>query len=384
MARFDDISATEIGDRLRMARTSAGKTQEEACQALALSRPTLIAIEKGQRKAKTDEVETLAALYGVSLNRLLASDAVHVDLQAQFRRLGSADEEARQCIRLLNALASASVELERLLGITFVPDYPPEQPILPGNVERQAEDAALALRHRLGVGLAPITDVVSLFENELKVRIFIRDLPSRISGLFAFEPAVGACVLLNAKHPWERRAVTATHEIAHFLHTRSMPDVCEIDQPVASTEEKFATTFSLSFLMPPAALRKRFADFIEADRKFTPRHLIFLSRAFHVSPEAMCRQLEQNALLPSGTYESLRKRGFDTNFVRGVIGDPAPAEGHIPSSPRLAQLASSAHRRGLITEAQLARMLLLDRVEVRELLDLFDGGEVDAIEIPVD
>ena len=151
-------------------------------------------------------------------------------------------------------MASASVELERLLGVAFSPSYPPEQPLLPGNIERQAEDGAMGLRHRMGVGLSPVADVVSLLENELKIRVFIRALPSRISGLFAFETTVGACIMLNARHPWERRAVTAMHEVAHFLHTRDLPDIYEADKLVSSTEEKFATAFALYFLMPAAAL----------------------------------------------------------------------------------------------------------------------------------
>lgn len=384
MARLDDMTAAEIGERLRMARAASGKTQEEACQALNVSRPTLISIEKGQRKAKLEEVEALADLYGVALNRLLARDALHVDLQAQFRRQGSIDDEARASVALLSAMATASVELERLLGVTFPTTYPPEQPLLPGKIERQAEDAALALRHRLGIGLAPVADVVSLMENELKIRIFIRPLPSRISGLFAYEPTVGACVLLNANHPWERRAGTLTHEVAHFLHTRSSPDVCESDRVGTSPEEKFATAFSLHFLMPPAALRRRFAEIIEGDRRFTPRHLVLLAQAFHVSSEAMCRQLERLELLPAGTYDHLKERGFNRDFVRGIVGDPAPPPERIPLSPHLAQLASSAHRRGLVTEGQLARMLALDRIAVREILDVFDGGEIDEIEIPLE
>jgi hypothetical protein len=98
----------------------------------------------------------------------------------------------------------------------------------------------------------------------------------------------------------------------------------------------------------------------------------------------MCRPLERIDLLPSGTFDSLKERGFDRDFVRGVIGDPAPVPVQVPLSPRLAQLASSAHRRGLVSEGQLAHMLMLDRVKVREILDVFDGGEVDEIQIPVD
>jgi len=128
---------------------------------------------------------------------------------------------------------------------------------------------------------------------------------------------------------------------------------------------------------------KRFNEMVEADKRFTPRHIALLSQSFHVSPEAMCRQLERIELLPSGTFESLKERGFNRDFVRGLIGDPAPRAPRIPLSPRLAQLASSAHRRGLLTEGQLASMLLLDRVEVREILDIFDGGAIDEIQIPV-
>ena len=136
-------------------------------------------------------------------------------------------------------------------------------------------------------------------------------------------------------------------------------------------------------MMPASALRRRFSSIIEADNKFTPRHLVLLAHAFHVSPEAMCRQLERIELLPKGTYESLHERGFNAAFVRGIIGDPVPAPRQLPVPPKLAQLVSSAYRRGLVSEGQLARMLLLDRVEVREILDMFGGGETDEIQIPL-
>jgi Zn-dependent peptidase ImmA (M78 family) len=270
-----------------------------------------------------------------------------------------------------------------MLGINFVPSYPPEQPVLPGAIDRQAEEAALSLRHRLGIGLAPIPDIVSLLENELGIRVFIRGMPSKVSGLFACDPAVGACILLNAKHPWERRAMSAAHECGHFISSRSTVDVLEEDEEFTSAEERFASAFALSFLMPASALRRRFSTILETDNTFTPRQLVLLAHAFHVSPEAMCRQLERIELLPKGTYESLRERGFNAEFVRGIIGDPAPRSRQLPVTPRIAQIASSAYRRGLVSEGQLARMLSLDRVEVREILDIFGGGETDEIQIPL-
>ena len=72
MARLDDIEAALIGDRLRVARTDARLNQEDAAKALSVSRPTLIAIEKGHRKVKLEELDHLAELYNVPINRLLA------------------------------------------------------------------------------------------------------------------------------------------------------------------------------------------------------------------------------------------------------------------------------------------------------------------------
>src|SRR5258705_13333677 len=117
MARLDELTASEIGERLRIGRVAAKKTQDDAAAVLRVSRPTIVAIEKGQRKVKTDELERLAPLYSMSLNRLLARDSIHVDLQGRFRRIGTDDDDASAALETLNRLASASVELEQMLGI---------------------------------------------------------------------------------------------------------------------------------------------------------------------------------------------------------------------------------------------------------------------------
>ncbi len=382
MARLDDIDATDIGERLRVARVEARFNQEDAAKAISVSRPTIISIEKGQRKVKIDELDRLAQLYKVPMNRLLAREAVQIDLHGRFRRVDVNDVEASEVLSQLNRLASASVELERLLGLKAAPAYLPEQGIGPGSVERQAEEAAMELRHRLGLGLSPVPDIVSLLENELGIRVFVRGLPSDVAGVFAFDPAVGACILLNAKHPWERRSLTAAHELGHFLTNRSAVDLVEVNESLSGPDERFANAFSYAFLMPPAGVRRRFQAIVESDKKFTPRHFILLAHAFHVSIEAMCRQLERLELLPSGSFDSLKQRGFTKETIRGVLGDLAPLDRKAPVNPRLAHLVSSAYRRELASEGQLANMLGMDRVEIRALIDVFgddDGDEISFV-----
>lgn len=64
-----------IGERLRSARKNVGMLQEAAAQHLGISRPLLVAIEKGQRAIRRRELRDLAALYHVSESWIMADPA---------------------------------------------------------------------------------------------------------------------------------------------------------------------------------------------------------------------------------------------------------------------------------------------------------------------
>jgi Zn-dependent peptidase ImmA (M78 family) len=318
----------------------------------------------------------MAEVYDVSVNALLRSSSVAVDLVPRFRALaGGSAQAADEAALLLNDLAAAEVELERLLGAPLQPNYPPERRLGPGDIREQAEDAALEMRQRLGLGLGAINDLVGVLESDVGARIFVRALPtSTISGLFIYDEGIGACILLNKKHPRERRTMTAAHEFGHLLSTRRQPDIVNAGQTAQSREERFATIFAAALLMPAASIRRRFEDLRRDAGRFSPRHLIVLAQQFNVSEEALCRRLQELGLLPDGTWDSLRDRGFSGDLVRQVLGDKAQ-EPEVTLPPRLWLLASEAYRQDLLTEGQLARMLRLDRVQVRAIFDALGAQE---------
>jgi len=68
--QLDQLSAEEIGNRLRLARDAAKLKQSEVAEKLDIARTTLVAIEQGQRRARVDEIRRLARLYGTSINAL--------------------------------------------------------------------------------------------------------------------------------------------------------------------------------------------------------------------------------------------------------------------------------------------------------------------------
>ncbi len=374
----DGPDAVAVGERLRVARNGTGLTQEQVAQKLNVARTTVVAIERGDRAVRPDELIALAELYGTSVHALVRKTAVHVDLTGQFRRAaGTTDEESAEAMKLLNRLAASSVELERRLRRPLVADYPPERALTRGRLDAQAEDLAAELRSRLGLGMAPIPDLVGLVELELGIRIFIRGLPSKIAGVFAFHPEVGACVVLNAKHPRKRRAWTLAHEIGHFLTKRHVPDVVLLPKAGKPATESFADYFAPALLMPSAVIRRAFADTVAAETRFSSRHLILLAQKFHVSVEALCRRLEQLDLLPQGTYEALRDRGLSAKTVRTVTGEDDELSAFAPPS-RLTLLAADAFSAGLLSEGQVADMLAVDRIEAREILDALDADSEEA------
>ena len=93
----DDIQgpveqSASLALRLRAAREASGLTQAQAAAELGVSRPLLIAIEKGTREASPHELARLAEIYRTSLSELLRPAAPPVAIGARFRAVMSADQ----------------------------------------------------------------------------------------------------------------------------------------------------------------------------------------------------------------------------------------------------------------------------------------------------
>lgn len=387
MSDLNEISAQEIGRRLRLARENANIRQDDAAQVIGMSRPTLVSIEKGTRRVRIQELQSLAHHYGVSVNALLRREAVHTDLIPRFRRLRETeDTHTVEAVRLLNDLVKAEVELENVLGIERRKNYPPERGINVGDVSVLAEQHAQELRNWLGLGSGTITDIFTLIELDLGIRLYQRRLSagSKVSGVFTYDTSVGACILLNANHPLERRIQSAAHELGHFTGTRQVPEVLEENEQFLAREERYANAFGRAFLMPRKSFEESFRQLTAGADKLTRRHVILLAHQHHISREACVRRLEELGLARKGTWDWFETNGRITDKdAKAVLGDAAQRydsakeDASQPLSHRMSLMAYEAWKRGLMSEGQLAELLKVRRVELRELIDQIELEESD-------
>ena len=138
MPQPETIDPRILGQRIAEARKARGKTQEEVADFLECSRPTYIAIEKGDRAAKSDEIIKLASFLGRKVHELVRPTEPVVDLQPHLRaavgKMKGPDEAAlNAAIDELGRLAEDYRDLEKLMNAPLRFNYPPEVTLNPAS-----------------------------------------------------------------------------------------------------------------------------------------------------------------------------------------------------------------------------------------------------------
>src|SRR5260370_14116280 len=131
MPQPDTINPRILGQRIAEARKARGRTQEEVADFVECSRPTYIAIEKGDGPAKSDEIIKLASFLGRKVHELVRPTEPVIDLQPHLRavaeKMKGADEEAlNAAIGELQRLAADYPDFEKFMNAPLRFNYPPE------------------------------------------------------------------------------------------------------------------------------------------------------------------------------------------------------------------------------------------------------------------
>jgi Zn-dependent peptidase ImmA (M78 family)/transcriptional regulator with XRE-family HTH domain len=372
---LNTIDARVLGERLADARRARNLTQQAAADALGVSRTTITAMEKGDRRPRAAELVSLAHLYGQSVSAFVQPErkSPAPGFLIQFRSTRGMQAGEREAdIRKFEQLCRWYIELEEMLGSPLPRRYPLPYDISGTSPDRAAEEVATSERNRLGLGDAPVGDLWAMLETDIGLRVFPFGMEDRrIAGMYLYAEEYGGCIAINANQPEDRRRMSGAHEYAHFLTDRSKPEISILHNWKRMPEaERFADAFARNFLMPSSGLNRRF----EAIRRakpgpVTPADVLSLSHLFGVSANAMTWRLEELKLLPAGTWDRLKDFGFKPNEARKLLGLPIPSAGSASLPLRYQMLAVQAYEDELLTEGQLAERLLTDRIGARDLIN---------------
>ena len=385
-----------LGRRLQVARKARHLTQQQVAESLAVARTTITALEKGERRTRPSELIQLARLYGRPVSQLVGPREFREDFSVQFRaavagaETRQAQNELEQAIQSFQGLCEDYLYLERLNGAPIRRSYPSQYLISGVSPEVAAEDVASSERNRLGIGDGPILNFREILEDDVGVRVFYTELPSRVAGLFAYTDDLGGCVAVNSRHPEERRRWSMAHEYGHFLASRFRSDVSILaTYERVPAGERFADAFARCMLMPAVGLRRRFNEALRASGgNVTVAEVYRLANYYSVSVPAMMLRMEELRLLPGGAWERLRDRGHRVREAREQLGLVSQSHDDSRLPIRYQLLAVRAYEEGKLTEGEFAKILRVDRVSARRMVrrlthspDLLDEGKVGSLSL---
>ena len=365
------LDSKELGRKLRFARKRHEMTQAQAANIIGASRTTMVAIENGERRIRSNELLQLAIAYEQDINIFLEQSRVKtLFADPQFRgpiRLDNKNDAVIEVwIEELRRLSYSYYELERLLDAPLVKKYPSEYRIgmlKPGEL---GEQIALEERQRLGLGDGPIPDLRQLLAREVGLRIYGLPIePYKYSAIYLYSGQIGGCIAFNSKQPVTRSRFTLAHEYGHFLTSRSKNNVHRYSE--RSATERIADRFAGNFLMPASGIIRRFKDIRNQKRKFTPYDLVDLAHYYGVSVEALSYRLEDLRLIGTGIVENVRDRGFKVSEAQKELGLDEWPESRQKVPVRHQLLASQALEAGLIGESEFADLLEVSRVRARAM-----------------
>lgn len=240
-------SWSEIGDRVREARSAAGLTQAELGRRTRLDRTAVAKIEAGHRHISALELYRLSD----ELRLPLAHFVLRPPAAIVSRRTPLVDEPdaaVRSAYYLDADLAAHSRDADWLVGEGYLR---PDAAIAGGTAATPADARALARQARTVLGAAggPLGDMAAVCET---FALYVLPVDRDAEGASLQSGRYGVAVI-GAKREPGRRRWTAAHELGHHL----LGDAYHSDVGVAASErerEAVVDAFAGELLLPDAVI----------------------------------------------------------------------------------------------------------------------------------
>jgi Zn-dependent peptidase ImmA (M78 family) len=382
------IDDEAIGARLQAARRSLGLTQGDVGQKMDMVTSTVSAIEAGKRAVTGAELYSFAQIYARPVSYFLGGEAPQESgsFRYLFRAVADRLFERAPLVELERLVDDYDL-LEEIVGAP-PPPIPPDYSDFGFQSDQDAETLADMERARLGLGDAPVTDLMDLLDATVGIRTFLVPVKQDNWSSVSVQGHNGRpCIAVNSKDEVYRRQFDLAHEYGHVLvhlfRKDGPPAHIEGGTPGGrvSAEERFANSFASAFLMPRRAVLQQLELVLKANAgQFTDFDMVHLAMHFGVSGQAMTNRLVALRKMTRDTSDAYWKQGgqkfnalaemlgYDVRDPHGFWEKPAI----LPT--RYRYLAMKAYEDDEISLAKLAELLREPYHDLRSMMERAVGS----------
>ncbi len=289
----------EFGNRLRSARKMAGLSMKDLANNAGgiVTKQAISKYEKGMMKPSNDVLIRLAMDLGVKPEYFYRHSEIELT-GMQFREKSNLSAKKIESLkqRTIDFL-ERYLELETILGAQEKFFNPLNSVTI--NSLADVEKAALKLRNKWKLGLAPISNLLEMLE-ENGIKIFAVHNVHNFDGLSA---RIGDLhiIVINMDLPADRIRFTAAHELSHIL--------CKF--PEDSKKEKYCHAFAGAFLLPKEILER---ELMQKREQITLWELNEIKQLFGISIQAIVKRAHMLGIVSDFFYRNfqivLNKKGW--------------------------------------------------------------------------
>jgi transcriptional regulator with XRE-family HTH domain len=345
----DDVEWTNVGERVREARLTAGLSQEDLGAKVGLDRTMIAKIEAGVRRVDALELIKLSSALSVPIDYVLQSPLPALSRRKELMTEDTETEIARQSERLEVELASWLRELRQLVDLGLLHPEPVLSFGSPVTSETEASEAARWTRDKLESGIEPIETLMDFCERAGQF-VLVTEIPG--DGASVVDGDIAGAVVSLRGDPGRRRA-TAAHELGHLI----VGDEYSSDLGVhASRAEREAIidAFAAELLLPVQVL----AAENRASGNITRDRLVWCVAHYRTSWSLALRQASRAGVVDPQTRRAWTQitptRG---EFMEAVGWAPQPDLELVRVPPRYAHAVIEAWKRNLVTGARAVELM---------------------------
>ncbi len=288
----------DIGTRIKMRRMALGLRQKELARCAEMNAAQLCQIENGRVSPSFGIVERIVA-------------ALDTDIPGLYAGI-SADEPMNPVAEVVDSdympirshEPDAAVAIEALGGSVVVPVCTFSLNVVPKSFQGGGVVLAEELRASLGLGTAPVGDLVSTLRFR-GVRIVETMFAKSVGSVALWDKVHGSpVVLLNSAVTKERQLYRLVYELGSLALFVSFG--FRLDE--TPEQHRFLTDFTGAFLMPAASVRTCVLSVGVAPGDWTHNEVLPIKEYFGVSAESFILRLDELGLIAPALRLKMRDR----------------------------------------------------------------------------